>query len=220
MRKLVADEFMTMFCNGCCGNINHIDYSDKTQGRGYQMAQRVGYMLAVAAYEAIRSQTSVASDELGVSSELVALKRLQISDTQQLWSQDVLEKARNTPVRGQIDGLPDEHYAQVWMDMYQKQSEDDHVEVMVFRIGDVGIVGLPGEIFCELGLEIKRHSPAAHTLVVELANDAIGYMPTEQAFSQGGYEPTPGSTMYERGSGERLVKSALKQLNELFEEQT
>ena len=88
---------------------------------------------------------------------------------------------------------------------------------MAIRIGDVGVVGLPGEIFCELGMEIKNCSPAKHTIVVELANDAIGYMPAEEAFGQGRYESTPGTTMYVKGSGEKLTSSAIEQLNRLFE---
>jgi hypothetical protein len=90
------------------------------------------------------------------------------------------------------------------------------VEVNALRIGDLGIVTLPGEIFCEFGLQIKKQSPAKHTLVVELTNDAIGYLPTREAFEQGGYEPTTGSTYYEEGAGDELTASALRQLNGLF----
>ena len=103
--------------------------------------------------------------------------------------------------------------------MYGKQNENDVVEVITVRIGNVAFVGLPGELFCEFGMDIKKHSPAKHTMVIELANDVIGYIPTENAFEQGGYEPTPGSTMYVRGSGEKLAASALKQLNKLFKKQ-
>ena len=46
MRMLLSNDCTMMFLNGCCGNMNHIDYSDPLQGRGYMMAQRVGYMLA------------------------------------------------------------------------------------------------------------------------------------------------------------------------------
>lgn len=47
--------------------------------------------------------------------------------------------------------------------MYEKQNEDDLVEVMGLRIGGVGIVGLPGEMFTEFGRKIKVESPAEHT---------------------------------------------------------
>ena len=74
----------------------------------------------------------------------------------------------------------------------------------------VGIVGLPGEMFSEFGMEIKKRSPAKHTLVIELANDGIGYLPTSVSFEQGGYEPSTGSTMYVKGAGEKLVPHVLQ----------
>jgi len=216
MRRIFGKEFITAFFNGCCGNVNHIDYTDKTQGRGYQMTQRVGYMLAVTAQEATGGQVPVEGEQIAISSEKVLLERQKISEEKRKWCEEVLEKAKDNPTKGQVDGLPDEFYAHILLGMYEKQQSDDPVEVMAIRIGDVGIVGLPGEMFCEFGMEIKKNSPARHTLVFELANDAIGYLPTKESFEQGGYEPTPGSTRYVKGSGDKLTKSALKQLNELF----
>jgi len=87
---------------------------------------------------------------------------------------------------------------------------------MAIRLGDAAIVGLPGEIFCQSGLEIKRRSPAPHTLVAELSNDAVGYVPPREAFQQGGYEPTLGSATFAEDSAERLVESAVEQLTHLF----
>ena len=101
--------------------------------------------------------------------------------------------------------------------MHDCQHEDDNVEVWALAAGDLAIIGYPGEVFCELGLQTMQESPFAHTLPVELANDAIGYLPTHEAFDQGGYEATPGSTRYRRGSAERLVASALEQLASLRE---
>lgn len=83
-------------------------------------------------------------------------------------------------------------------------------------MGEAAIVGLPGEVFCEFGLELKRQSPAPHTLVVELSNDAIGYLPTRGSFAQGGYEVTVGSTLYAPGAGEQLTDAAAAQLQRLF----
>ena len=84
------------------------------------------------------------------------------------------------------------------------------------RIGGLAVVALPGECFTEFGLSIKEESPAAHTIVIELSNDAIGYLPTAEAFDQGGYEVTPGATKYHCGAGETVLQSALSQLNKLF----
>ncbi len=217
LQRTVAPDLTTLFFNGCCGDVNHLDYRDPLQGRGYQMTQRVGYMLAAAAAEAGRNAKTVDANPVRVSRKLVTLPRLPIDEQQVAWSRDVLARAGGETVPGQVDGLPDELYARVWLQMHERQQVDDQVEVMVMRLGDIGFVGLPGEVFCESGLAIRRASPAPHTLVVELANDAVGYLPPRRAFDQGGYEPTPGSTNYQPGSVERLVDSAIEQLKDLFE---
>ena len=61
-------------------------------------------------------------------------------------------------------------------------------EVQALRIADLAMVGFPGEFFVEYGLNTKRVSPFARTMTIELANDWIGYVPTEAGLAQGGYE--------------------------------
>ena len=96
------------------------------------------------------------------------------------------------------------------------QDQLDAAEVLVLRLGDVCVVGLPGEPFCALGLWLKGRSPARHTLVAGLSNDAVGYLPTREAFAQGGYETEPGSTFYGPGAGERLAKAAVEAIRGLL----
>lgn len=216
LARTLGDRFSSVFVNGCSGNVNHVDYREPHQGRGYPMAQRVGYMLAAAAHQAIRARALVAADRISVSCQQVTLPRIQIGEATREWCRRILEEARQNPLQGQVDGLPDAYFADARLKMYDKQEKPDAVEVMAIRIGDLALVGLPGENFAESGLEIKRRSPARHTLVAGLANDAIGYLPRREAFEQGGYEPTVGSTRYEPGAAERLAESAVSQLEQLF----
>lgn len=214
--KIAGDDFVSLFFNGCCGNINQFDYDNKyLPKKGYPMAQLAGYTLAASAAKAMRSEVAVSGDKVAVSGELVTLKRFRITEEEYQEAKRVLE-SKVKVVRENSDGLPAEYMAPGVIEMYEKQDTDDQVEVMAMRVGDVGIVGLPGEIFCEFGLEIKDRSPAKHTIVIELANGAVGYFPTVAAFDEGGYEVTASATNYEKGSGEKLVESAVKQLNELF----
>jgi len=84
------------------------------------------------------------------------------------------------------------------------------------RIGDVAIVGVPAEFFTKLGVDIKRRSPFANTLVAELTNDWIGYLPDREAHQLGGYQVWTGLHSYaEPGTGERMVDEAVKMLEEL-----
>lgn len=216
LSRLMGTQLTTLFFNGCCGNINHIDYTDPTAPRrGYQAVQRIGYMLAVATKEAIDRAVPVKGCELGVARDRVALKRYTFEAETIGWAREVLQREPG-PTSGAADGLPEQMQAAIWLDMHAVQGQDDEVEVMALRIGDAGIVGLPGEVFCEFGLAIKERSPAPHTLVLELANDAVGYIPTCEAYTQGGYEPTPGSTRYAPGAGERLTEAAVRLLGQLF----
>lgn len=216
LRRVYGKDLTALFFNGCCGNVNHIDYADSLQGRGYQMTQRVGYLLAAAVQEALESAVDIKGDKIAVKSERLKVKRLKISEKQKKWSDSVLKETQGKKIKGQVDGLPDVFYATVYQKMHQLQNNDDYIEIMAMRVGDLGMVGLPGEIFCEFGLEIKKHSPAKHTMVIELANDAIGYIPGRTAFKQGGYESSIGSTKYEPATGEKIVAAAVRQLSKLF----
>jgi hypothetical protein len=73
--------------------------------------------------------------------------------------------------------------------------------------------GLPGEIFVELGLALRRASPFRHTVAVSLANGSLGYFPDRPAWDHGHYEVI--TARCGRGSGERLVEAALRLLDEV-----
>ncbi len=80
-------------------------------------------------------------------------------------------------------------------------------EIQVFWLGDVPAIGLPGEVFVELGLRIKKALDASPALVVSLSNDSAGYIPVHGAYREGGYESRV--SPYAPGCGELLVKEAL-----------
>ena len=219
MRKTYGDGFVTLFLNGCCGNINHIErYGETEQRLGYEVVRHVGRSLAESVREALRAPVDLKADAVKASSRKVALKRMAISREKYEWSLEAVERLKTTSPEGSEDGLAPEYAAPTWIEMYEQQHEDDAAEVMALRIGGVGIVGLPGEAFSEYGQQVKAESRGEHTVVIELANDSIGYLPTPKAFDQGGYEVTPGATRYERDAGRQLAASAVELLNGLFDE--
>lgn len=215
-----------MFCNGCCGNVTQVDYRVGFPDT-FQECQRIGYLLGVAALEAIENDEVVSSDIIVVSKEMVPLSRIDISEEQLKWAEALMKKVEKEgmpPI--QQDGIPDASYAKRWIGMHEDQDIIDSLEVMVIRIGDVAFVGLPGEMFNEFGIDIKAKSPFKNTIVAELSNDSRGYFPTAVSFTQGppgftpyitGYETTPGSTRYDIGAGEKLAESAINQLNKIFQ---
>ena len=83
------------------------------------------------------------------------------------------------------------------------------------RIGDdFAIVTNPDELFCEIGMAIKKRSPFRHTMVAEQTNGAHGYVPTSKAFEGGSYETWFGEHSYlTTRAGEIIEKESLDILN-------
>jgi neutral ceramidase len=111
---------------------------------------------------------------------------------------------------------------QIFRDMRKKlaahQGEERKTWVQAIVIGDIALVGVPGEFFTFLGEEIKRRSPYRNTYVFELANDYVGYVPDAVAFEKGGYQVWTGLHSYlEKGSGEKIVDTAVELLSQLHQ---
>ncbi len=96
------------------------------------------------------------------------------------------------------------------------QDEVRKTWLQAMLLGDIALVGIPGEFFTELGIQLKRLSPFRYTYVVELANDYIGYIPDRHAFDLGGYQVWTGfHSFVAKGTGETMVKEAVRLLYEL-----
>lgn len=97
-----------------------------------------------------------------------------------------------------------------------QQGQERTTWLQAIRIGDVAIAAVPAEFFTKLGLDIKNRSPFRNTLVAELANDWIGYVPDQDAFKLGGYQVWTGFHSYcEPGTGERIVDEMVAMLHEI-----
>ena len=67
-------------------------------------------------------------------------------------------------------------------------SSSKRSQMQMVSIGDLGLIGLPGEAFTRTVLEIKAGSPKAFTAVVSYANDYQGYFPDALAIEEESYE--------------------------------
>ena len=87
-------------------------------------------------------------------------------------------------------------------------------DVGFLEIGEGTIVFLLGEPFAELGLAIKRMSPKSYILVAGYSGPYIGYIPTDRAFEEGGYELGPGAwSRVGKGSEGRILDAVSGQLS-------
>jgi neutral ceramidase len=232
LRQHQGPDFVALFGAGCCGDINHVDPSAKERAA----TDAIGAALAGTIREELPRLRPLANPRLRVKTGVAALP-LQPITPQEIERAEavvaavasgqqveflehvhahkllVLDRLRNkTPWATEAKllwGLT-RHWAGV--------GDALPVEVQVFALGrDLAVVCLPGEVFVDLGLAIKRASPFRTTLVIELTNckETI-YIPTQAAFASGSYEVTNSTT--QPGSGEILAAAAVRLLREAAHE--
>jgi neutral ceramidase len=61
-------------------------------------------------------------------------------------------------------------------------------QMQMLSIGDLGLIGIPGEPFTRTVLDIKQESPKPISGVISYANDYQGYFPDALSIDQGSYE--------------------------------
>ncbi len=102
-------------------------------------------------------------------------------------------------LRGLRAAGPRDDWNAVWLHvewarrMAERLAAGPHPGVVDTRVhagvlGEVLLIALPCEPFCEIGLEIKSAFPGP-TVVLGYTNDMVGYIPTAEEFPLGGYEP-------------------------------
>ena len=210
LRQKLGNQFVSLFGNGTCGDINHVDVTNKLPQKGHEEAARIGTALADTVKGALPDLKPVAAPKLAPASEtaLVPIQHYSVAEVAQ--AREDLFKV-GTPQLPFLDQVKATKIMNVEM-----RHGTLPLEVQVFRLSDdLAIVGLPGEVFVELGLAIKRASPFARTLVIELCNDAPAYIPTKKAFAEGSYETV--NSLIEPGGGEALVDAAVRLLKRLKE---
>jgi hypothetical protein len=212
LRAKFGKEFVSLFGNGTCGDINHIDVRHERRQGGQDEAKRIGEALAETVAAAMPDLAETKTPRLAVRSG-VAEVPLQTFTVEELG-----EAQRNMFKVGQRQ-IPflDEVRACKIIDLHLYNQRRDGLfplEVQAIRLDDdTAIVCLPGEVFVELGLSIKRASPFKRTMVIELCNDSPAYIPTRKAFAEGSYETV--NSRVQSGGGEKMVDVAVRLLGEL-----
>ena len=210
LSRLLSDfkgsNMITLFANGACGNINHVDVNWRDPQKGHGEAARLGAILAGAVCRSFPRLQPVDTSAPRVVREIVKLPLPQVAPEDVDRAREVVRRA-NAPFLARVGAFKT-------LDVVGREGKPHEVEVQVIALGDqVAWVSLPGEIFVELGLAIKKASPFRYTMIAELANGSVGYIPHREAYPQGNYEVV--STRCAQGSGELLVDAAVGLLRQL-----
>lgn len=101
-----------------------------------------------------------------------------------------LARYREDPANCKGGQWVDAGFAKDWFEGNRERNlNDTHLPITLsaIRLGEVGLVFHPAELYSFYGLAIRRGSPFANTLVVGYADDIIGYLPDPNAYAAGEY---------------------------------
>lgn len=196
---------VAILANGTCGNINNCnwDRAEPPYPHPYYQAERVGRVVAAEAYRRWNQIWDWSDDvPLAVVNSFPTFRRREPDAEMLKQMEDLLSGPPNPD-------SSDWMYARERQEL-RKTPRERPAQIQAMRVGDLGLVGLPGEVFVEIGLAIKEASPFPQTMVVELANYSLGYIPTDHALAEGSYETwLARSSKAPAGTGDTWAKTAL-----------
>jgi len=210
LKKLLGDRIMVFFGFGACGNVNHFNVKSPETLKGFGRAERIGYALAAGVIREFPVLEKNETPELSSANQILLLKTPEY--TEEEYNMARINARKESDLES---STPEIREAMKILRIEERNGQPIEAEVQTFGLGEVGIVALPGEIFVELGLEIKKRSPFKHTFILTLSNNSIGYIPNAEAFDYGAYEVEVSEIA--KGEGEKMVEASVELLEKMKE---
>jgi neutral ceramidase len=188
-----------LFLQGACGDIN--PYLDKTpvdQG-GIESMRAVGKQCADAVLAALGAIATAAPEQpaVGISERDIEVGlRWDLSDPE---TEKVIRAA----------------YGRRYELIMSKFKPDHHVPLSVLVLNNnLAFVGMPGEVFVQYQLDLKRDSPLPDTFLVGYTNEYHAYFPTVKDAAAGGYGGVT-ATYVGLGAADKLATQALIDIGQM-----
>ncbi|MFM8572213.1 MAG: hypothetical protein ACKOAU_11500 [Pirellula sp.] len=166
--------------NGAGGNVTAGKYNDGAEANRMILATR----LADAMREA-HNQT----EKHPLSSEDIRWNSLPVTlpIARHLIEQDLVSKLREVPAKGYVS-LADQL-------AYLRRVQSGHkIDISCLSVGKARCLHLPGELFVEYQLAAKQMRPDLSVMMAAYGDYGPGYIGTERAYSEGGYETQQSSS--------------------------
>lgn len=219
IQQLVAPQqtnppFVGIMSNGTSGDVNNVNFALKNppKRQPYEQMRLVADSIAqtaFSAYQTIQHQDAVTLD----------IREREIDLNARAAQPGDLDRARKLlaavqPPGRVLRGL-DEIYARETVKL-ETAPRVAHVKLQAIRIGDLAILAIPCEVFTQIGLDLKQHSPFKQTFTIELANGYFGYLPTPEQHKLGGYETWRARSSYlEEQASPKITQNLLEMLQDL-----
>ncbi|MCC7350557.1 MAG: hypothetical protein IT446_08320 [Phycisphaerales bacterium] len=210
---------LPMVINGACGNITgwHPYNPDFKPDH-----RRMGSALADVTDRILKQMQYASGGVVECISRTVSLPYRDIPPQRSAEVQRILSENPQPPWRDDGSGVDPAWFRAAstrCVEIDKQRSPTFNYEIQVFRIGDLAVVGLPGEPFVQGQLAIKVQSPARYVQVAHMASHYIGYLPTLDATTRDGHQTNSDVTYWAKlapGALETVVEAARGMIDQLF----
>lgn len=183
--------------NGAGGNVTAGKYNDGAEANRMILATRLADAMREA--HANTEKSPLSSDDITWKSLPVALPI-----ARHLIEQDLVAKLKETPAKGYVS-LADQ------LAFLRRVQAGHKIDISCLGVGKARCLHLPGELFVEYQLAAKGMRPDLKVMMAAYGDYGPGYIGTERAYSEGGYETQQSSSCVDP-SVETVLIDVLSQL--------
>lgn len=209
LSEVKGKNMVTIFSQGCSGNINHLNVHGKTHQSGNFKARENGTILAGDVIKTYPMLKNLNINFLDLKDTVIYLPSPKITKEDIKWAHNIVSdsKRMETSFLKRVKAFKILRVAEL-------KGKPRPIKIKIFALGEECVlIGVPFEVFSGIGRYIKERSPYPYTIVSELTNGSNGYLPDMNGYIEGNYEPT--TSRVAPGSGEILEKEIIKMLYEL-----
>lgn len=223
------DNVKCIFFNGAQGDLNHVnvhpqeghlndmfmDFDDVS--RGYGHARYMGRVVAGGVLQAFDKVKYVEVDSLKCKQRTIQLPSNMpnpedLPEAHHIYELYMAGKAQKLPYEGML--------LTTMLARARRMVELEHgpeyfrMKLSGIAIGNVAMIGIPGEPFCGIGRGLKETNGWETVITTCTTNGYQGYFPMKDAYDEGGYEAE--NSRFRAGVAELIVKEGKQLLEELI----
>ena len=222
LRRAYGD-VTVLFLNGCCGNVNHYDFLTGSHlklhcAEDAFAPEAIGNGLAETV-AGIQPPIVTEATDIHIQSRLCPhiTARRHATEKNKVWAKEWQATREARLAAGEKVDIRKDILAELYLQDESVLPTTVELNIQVTQLGPIVLVGLPGEIYSEIGLKIKALSPFPNTVVVELVGGTGGYISPEIIHRSGCYEGTYSNIAFTGPeTADVLVDGALRMLKAMF----
>ena len=191
---------VAIFTNAAQGSVD-IEGFD---GRDFGGVERRGVALGEAVLDVCREIKARPDPAIRAARRVFLLPYRVVPPETLEWARDIASRATGEAVTLR-DGISDEIKAENILHHVGRSKPGVDFEMVGIRLGGCAFFTIPGELFTEIGKQMKALSSSLQIHVIGLANGYHGYISTARASAEGGYATDVASGAYFAEDAEDLI---------------